>query len=565
MGVFLSENIQYMEETNWSVVDEDCEVWPGELPFKQGDTFPTEDIKTRASISKTNKMLYNDDTQQILLNMLQVVPETDAFYGWRIREIVMNLPTFKNIANSWVGLCAGKFPLIDVVGDNDNDSFDMSTIVNSSNISEILQSEVRSRFLDVISAYRVDTDKNGKPFICTIEAKNLICYVSEDMPSKIEVNVVFSVYRRNGKEFIDFVEYHDDGKIVKTTFKYAGGTVGEFVERNEGVAFGGKFKASPIVVFKHNAVGNEVYGSDTYRYLVPSVLALDRALQNVMRLSERCREQIRKVPDTAIQRNEVDGSSVFFNKGTISYPAGTGNSPDIEYIVPEIRMEEAIKALEAAIRQVSMDSGLGVAFFDASSLGSRLSGDSLRSLLYPVRIEANRIVGEMMRPLKELIVKLGYNYGVDIEYSHLSVEFYVDMNDDPAKDVDAVMSRLNSDNPSISIEDAIMKLDRVPLKVARERANSIRKEAADMRGMLGGVAGLNAESDSIDSDESGSDGVALTSKNENLKPSSGLGKNGVSRIGNGNGNINLNDGKLWENEVYPFPMDVPPNINQEGR
>ena len=53
----------------------------------------------------------------------------------------------------------------------------INEVIENSNWGTIIQNEVRSRFMDVISAYRVDVDINGKPTIVAIEAKNLICYV----------------------------------------------------------------------------------------------------------------------------------------------------------------------------------------------------------------------------------------------------------------------------------------------------------------------------------------------------------------------------------------------------
>ena len=154
--------------------------------------------------------------------------------------------------------------------------------------------------MDVISAYRVDVDINDKPTIVAIEAKNLICYVSKIYTNSIEVNVVFNIYTDlDGQQYVEFIEYYYNGKIRKTVFRYNDGALGEHIEEmdEETEAFNGKYKLSPIVVFKHNTINNQIYGTDQFRYWSASILGAMRELQNIFRLGERTREMIRKVPE----------------------------------------------------------------------------------------------------------------------------------------------------------------------------------------------------------------------------------------------------------------------------
>ena len=119
------------------------------------------------------------------------------------------------------------------------------------------------------------------------------------------------------------------------------------------------YKLSPIVVFKHNTINNQIYGTDQFRYWSASILGAMRELQNIFRLGERTREMIRKVPESSVKKDPATGSSVFFNKGTISYPDGQDKSPDVDYVVPEINMDAAVKAFEKAVKSVSIDTNLG--------------------------------------------------------------------------------------------------------------------------------------------------------------------------------------------------------------
>lgn len=207
-------NITMVDEDNWEVINPDTDIWRGELPYKSGMTFPTPEIKERASISKTNELIYTNNIEQIYGDIISVFPEIEPMYGMQIRELVTNLPMYKNAVSNWVGLIAGDEVIIDYNDGTDSDD-KVSDIVNKSNFNLTIQNEVRRRFMDVVSAYRVDMDLLNKPKITNIDTKNLICFVNEDINSFIEVNVVFSIYNNDGVKYIDFVEYHYDGLIRK--------------------------------------------------------------------------------------------------------------------------------------------------------------------------------------------------------------------------------------------------------------------------------------------------------------------------------------------------------------
>lgn len=551
----LNDNIIKMPEDNWSLVSNDTDIWPGELPYKIGDKFPTESIKERASISKTNKLIYENDTDQIYSNIISIFPEIDPTYGWQIREIVTNLPYFKNSVNSWVGLVAGDVPLVD--SDETNDEA-LSSIIDRSNFAEFFQDEVHSRFIDTISAYRVDIDLNGDPVIVKIDTKNIVVFVNKDKPYDIEVTLVFSIYTdKNGRDLIDFVEYHYDGLIRKHTMFYSNGTIGDYVKPvEESLAFGGKFKTSPIVVFTHNTIGGQIYGTDQFRYWYPSMLAGMREFQNVLRLGERTREMIRKVPNSAIKKNPVDGSSTFMNRGTIGYTEGTdGGSPDIEYIVPKINMQEALNSLEKAVNQIAIDTQLGYAFFNLDKLGSNLSADSIRATLLPARLEAKRITTEMKNPIRKLIKKLGMLGGLDINMNKLNIEFFDGFPRDDINDIRGIQLRLESNTPSISLEDAIMKLDRIPLRVARQKVKEILAE----RSLIGNSNNKLNSKDTLENVE--------TEKIEKLEnseyiPGSDLNASADSNKHKENKTSgNYEDDTVWDSEIITKPRDIPQGVS----
>lgn len=549
----LYNNLNYIPETNWSIASTDSDIWTGDLPYKEGMKFPTDDIIKRAEISNTNLLIYENKVEEIYNDIISIFPEIDPMYGWQIREIITALPFFKNATNSWVGLIASDLPLFSVDDDDDDLDIKMSNIVENSNILNIFQEEVKSRFLDVISAYRVDVDLNGKPNIIKIDTKNLIVFVNKEHINCIEVVVVFSIYTEQDNEYIDFISYYYDGRIIKDTFEYSNESIGAHISREEDRAFGGLFNESPVVVFKHNVNGNNIYGTDQYRYWIPSMLSGMRELQNVLRLGERTREMIRKVPESAIKKSSADGSSVFLNRGTLPYSDTgdvDGNKIPVEYVVPEIRMDEAIKALNIAINQIGMDTQLGAAFYNLSNLGSKLSSESIKAALFPCRLEAKRITSEMKNSLKELVIKLCYLNNISLKNSKMSITFYDGFPKDEYRDIEAIQKRLESSKPSITLEDAIMKFDRVPLRIAKIKAEEIRGHS------LENVDDVLFTDDVVSDDINSNNTINIDM--ETLGPSAG--DNKIK-----NEPYIRKDDAIWETQMYPKPRDIPQGYRGEVR
>lgn len=536
------ENMKYIDETNYSILSKNTDVWNGCLPFKTGDIFPTESIKERALISNTNKLIYENNVDDIYANIISIFPEIDPMYGWQIREIVTNLPYFKNSVNYWTGLIAGEPPIVD--GDEQVD-IEINEVIENSNWGTIIQNEVRSRFMDVISAYRVDVDINCKPTIVAIEAKNLICYVSKTYTNSIEVNVIFNIYTdTDGIEYIEFIEYHFNGEIKKTVYRYSDGKIGEHIEEkdDESLAYNGKYSLSPIVVFRHNTINNQIYGTDQFRYWSASILGAMRELQNIFRLGERTREMIRKVPESSVKKDPATGSSIFFNKGTISYPEGQDKSPDVEYIVPEIRMDEAVKAFEKAVKSVSIDTNLGPVFFDLEKLGTNLSAKSIEAALYPTKLESKRITTEMTPYVKELVVKLCAIADIDItSTSKFSIMWFDGFPQDIKDYTDAIQKRLG-EKQSISLQDAIIKLDKVSNRIALQKSREIENSAKNI------IGDDKQQYDSRD-DNGINDSINIQVLNEHdVTPTAG------QSVSNIQGNIA--DNTVWETQMYPAPRDI---------
>lgn len=346
----INSNIDYVEESDYSFASRNIDIWHGDFPHKQGDNFPDAKIKKRASISKTNRLLFNNDYTSILNKMLDVIPEIDPIYGMQIKEIVGNIPYFKTVVDGFISLICSTMPIID-----SPDSIDarLSTILADSNLYSTLDYRFKSMFMDVIDVYVVSRNSQGKAYIKTIPVKNCIVYNDcNDITSTYCIEV-FNIT----DEIIEFINYFIDGRIEKRTFKYSNGTIGEQVgEVEKTLAYNGKYNVCPAGFIKHNVENpDDTYGIDQFRYWDSSITAVCRSFVNLFRLNEKCREILRKVPESSLSRLN-SGSYSFINKGTIVYPDGVTKEqrPDIEYIIPELRnnIESEIQVLDKSIKLV---------------------------------------------------------------------------------------------------------------------------------------------------------------------------------------------------------------------
>ena len=518
-------NITYAKETNFSLLNTDTDIWEGELPYKPGSEFPTNSIKERANKLKTARLLFYNDSESIFESLINIFPEIDPTTGWQIRELVANIPQFKNCINSWVGVLVGKMPIIDCR----NDQYDLlvSKVLDSSNLTQFVLTEATNLFLEDTSVYKISESLSGKPHISYVDSKNVVLFVNKNNIDEVEVVVVFNINNTENK--VEFIEYHYDGLIVKRVFDYYDGTIGsEHVDEFESQLWLENNKISPIIVFTHNKIGNNVYGRSVLEDWSTSIVTAERELQNVFRLGERLREVIRKVPESSIKRDNVTGGSMFFNRGTISYPDGIDHTPDVEYVAPEVPIDKALNAFERAIKNISMDTKLGSVFFDIEKMGSNLSAKSIEAALYPTKIEALRIQNSIKTYMVETIIKLCLSCGIAVEQSDINFEWSDSFPKDLKEFTEAIMMRLNSKTPTISISDAIMKLDGVSNRVAIQKANEILhiKEESKVENFVA----TNIANNSITSEVSNSD--------ESVNVDS------------------VNDDTVWESQMYPPPVTL---------
>jgi hypothetical protein len=518
-------NISYAKETNFSLLNTDTDIWEGELPYKPGSEFPTTSIKERANKLKTARLLFYNDSESIFESLINIFPEIDPTTGWQIREIVANLPQFKNCINSWVGVLVGKMPIIDCR----NNQYDLvvSKVLDSSNLTEFVLTEATNLFLEDTSVYKISESLSGKPHISYIDSKNVVLFVNKNNIDEVEVVVVFNINNTENK--VEFIEYHYDGIIVKRVFDYYDGKIGdEHINEFESEMWLESKKTSPIIVFTHNKIGNNVYGRSVLEDWSTSIVTAERELQNVFRLGERLREVIRKVPESSIKRDSVTGGSMFFNRGTVSYPDGIENTPDIAYVVPDVPIDKALNAFERAIKNISIDTKLGSVFFDIEKMGSNLSAKSIEAALYPTKIEALRIQNSVKTYMVETVLKLCLSCGVDLEQSDINFEWSDSFPKDIKEFTEAIMLRLNSRIPTISMSDAIMKLDGVSNRVAIQKANEILNIKNESK--VENFEATNIANNSVTNEVDNQDSTASVESN--------------------------NDDTVWESQMYPPPVTL---------
>ena len=119
-----------------------------------------------------------------------------------------------------------------------------------------------------------------------------------------------------------------------------------------------------------------------------------------------------------------------------------------------------------------MSSGLSFLFFDIEKLGAGvLSGRTLEASMLPTMIELNKLCEDKEPELKSLIRKMLLTKDVDINVNKIDIDFNQGIPKDEKEQTEIITERLS--NKTISLIDAIRKLDRVPLRIAKEQARNI--------------------------------------------------------------------------------------------
>lgn len=497
-----------LPETDFSATPTGVDVWPGSNPFiGSNKQFPPPALVERANISYTNNKLFENEIQEVFGEVLNIYREISPLTGMPIHEIICGLPHFRNIEQYWQALIAGDMPIVE--HSDRETSKRLADVISKSNFSEFIATELSSRMRDVISAYSVTPKADGSIHIGKIEAKNFTVYLSAEDVGTVEVILFSNIFELSqpavdmpkGK-YIQFIEYHSNGLIRETICEYRNKKVGAVLSETEEQAYGGTHPISPVVLFKHNAIGNQVYGTDQYRYMASSVAGALRSLQNLLRLGETLRERLWYGSDKLTSKNPNDGSSMFMLNGFAGIPEGIDHQVIPGYVSPKVPITEAVEVFNKCIKSIAMDSKLGMVFFDIEKLGSNLSAKSIVAAMYPAQLEAKRVTQELSRPVIEVVRRMYLAAtGELLRAEDLSITWFDGLPVDEKEFTETIQSRIGK---TLTLEQAISRLDKVSSAVAYDKAEEIRRQ----EGFISADAILDTDEDIEDDDADGTPTVS---------------------------------------------------------
>lgn len=456
-----SGNINYIEEYNFNILPDDAIIWRGELPFKPGDTFPTDEIKKRASRYKTNTKLYNnelDDVYNTVFSWTDLM--SDMVTKRPVQRIVPGLPSFKICTDMWVNLLLATPPKIDGVK-KELDS--LSSVLENSNFLDALRTAIKhSLFMYGNAVLRVDKLAGGDVKIINMPIKTWIAFVNENDFSSIDVNCFFNIFtRKDDSQVCEFILYHEDGTIIKQQFNYYNGKLGELIKEEKTVS---SFGLSPIIVFSGNMTTDSIYGTDLYKYWDASIASCIRAYETLLVLSERSKEITRVLPAGATNTDENSGITYMPNSYAITY-TDIEHPPKVEDIVPSVDLTSAIEVYKNCLIRLSTDTNLSYVMFDSSVLGSNRSAKALRTSLYPTQLEGEGKLANILLPTKLLIIKIAKLFNLDISLNDFTVNYKLNIVEDKEEQMRIIQARVGNE-PTMTVSDAIVAYDNSSRAVA---------------------------------------------------------------------------------------------------
>jgi len=483
-GVVGDDNRTFIEETDFSIVPPDTIVYEGDLRenfiFKQGEAFPTESIRSRASVYLTNSYIYEKKLSPVFGQFLTNLHDYQQDYltNMPILSLIPSLSDFTTITETWVSMMAKTLPRIE---GNDFEKIGLlSEIISASNFDIAYRNAFRSsQILYGNAILMIQKTRGGNFSFVEINPKNWIPVMHPEDPTSIAINLIFNTFEKHGEKFVEFIAYHEDGFIEKFTFQHNGGILGDLLDYKEGWAFDDPdLGISPIVVFSGDSLNGSVYGLDKYRYWESAITACIMAFKNVMILDERLKEIHRIVPASATERDIRTGATYLPNKGVITFEATPEQpqAPDIKVVVPEVdrQLKAALDVYDMAVKRLSRDTGIIISLLnpDAISTGN-LSSQTLRLLLLRTENAAQAFMTLMKKPLHELVSKVAKIAGIGLEPSEISLNFNYTIAQDPEVMTKMVQERVGRQQ-TMTLEDAIAILDNKPMHEAILTANKIR-------------------------------------------------------------------------------------------
>lgn len=470
LGAVGNINIQY--EDDFTALEDGVYVWNDEeFYFKTGDTFPDYFTQQRANMYKTADELYKtnlDDTYANVFSWNDML--MDIITNQQIQVLANRLPYYKICTEAWVDLLAGKAPRVD--GDDRGKITRLSDILSNSNFAEAYRSVIRgAQIMYGNKVFRVTKLGNGRVKAVDVPTKCWIPFVSENDLSTIQVNVEFRITRISSVEYCcEFICYHETGKKEKYKFDYdpVNKVLGELVSHEELDNPLGDI--SPIVVFTGDSLNGNIYGLGKYTDWDASIASCIRAYETVMQMDERCKEIARIYPKGATQTDDDTGVTRVQRFGVIAYD-DTEHVPEVKFVVPEVNMEQALRAYETTLERLAIDTGLANTFFNIKEIKSGVSGESLKTSMFRTERRSMSIKTNLGLALKELVYKMGVATGLDLTINDFSVVSYDGFVQNLKEQNEIITGRLA--NGTLSPEEAIMQYDDVPKSIASDKVKTL--------------------------------------------------------------------------------------------
>lgn len=512
-GVERFSNIEQLTEDNFNITPENVDIWRGDIPYKTGDVFPPENVKNRANEYLTNKQLYKNRLNGVLDNVFSWSDyQMNPITNWPNLAICADLPDWYTCTESWVSILASTAPTLETSIDVDDVNFSetadklrkLSVILKNTNFAEVWQDIVRLAYVVYGNkVVRVSKTKDGIAKIDNMPVKCWIPFINESNMNSIECNLFFNIFHDDSDNIdkVEFIAYVEDGTIIKKTFKYLDGHLGEQIGDTEfGMCGEGENTGSPIVVFKGFNMEGSVFGESQFKYWDASIASAMRNFEAMGVLVEQAKEIIRLIPDGATKHDDFIGVTYQNRTGAIAY-TDLEHPPIVEYKKVTIQLDQVLNAYKESIGRVSRDTGLPATFFDTRDIKVVGSGVALKQFMYRTEIIGNSIASNFQGSLKKLVSKIADASGLDINDTVFDVKINntAIMVDETTK-ANTIMSRVGN-VPTMELYDAIKQLDNVSIDLAVKRAaklKGIKVENIDESVVDDDNSGENINSDSVD-------------------------------------------------------------------
>ena len=497
-------NMTTLKESDFNITAPGIYIWPGEFPYKRGDTFPTDEIRKRADQYLTNKMLYLNKFDGIMDNVFSWADYwQNPVTNWPNMAIIADLPDFNVTTEAWVELISARSPRVISSVNNDDSAENQQINRDLEYVSDVLQnSNFAVEVQDIIrKAYciygnkvvRVNRLAGGGVNIIDMPVKCWIPWVDQNDITSIKVNMFFSIcdLPELGR-CCQFLCYYEDGKIEKRTFKYSANCLGDEIGEPE-VTKAFNADVSPIVVFTGENGSDTTFGHGQFQSWDAAIAFSVRSFEALGVLIEQMKEIYRVLPDGATRTDEDTGITYNTNTGAIVYKGESAPAVDIKKA--QLQLDQAINTYNTALKRVAKDTGLPISYFDESTLGANLSAESLRTSMVRSAQKAEKIISIFKADIKKLVVRMAMAAGRDIDISDFDLRFRTGFIVDSDAQVKTLQARTGN-AVTMSVAEAIAAYDDISISQAQRKANE-----------LAGIKNKDTSSPGIENTTSGGESV----------------------------------------------------------